>query len=168
MEPSAKAKRSARRRTTPSGGVPRVDAKEATSCGSGFAKAACCLVGNSQKAPFGTRAHRRSHKRRLRVETRIGVLKRSGALSRGWCQAMGFAPNRLGFVLLAVWHNIELAQEARAKRRELREQRRKAKLAATGTHDCDAHADEAPSDTDLDDDSDSTEDQSPRPPPRRT
>ncbi len=169
MKPSARAKRSARHnRTTPPGSVPRVDAKGATSCCSGFAKADCCLLGNSQKAPFGTRAHRKSYRRRLRVETRVSVFKRDEALNRGWRQALGLAANSLGFLLLAVWHNIELAQAAREKRHELREQRRKAKLAATGTHDGDAHAAEAPSDTELDDDSDSTGDQTPRPPPRRS
>lgn len=166
MKPSARAKRSARsRRTTTPGSVPRVDAKGATSCCSGFAKADCCILGNSQKAPYGTRSHRKSYLRRLRVETRISVLKRNGALSRKWCQAMGLAANSLGFILLAVWHNIELAREARAKRREQREERRKAKLAATGTLDGDADTAEAPPDTESGQDGDATEDEPARPPP---
>ena len=169
MKPSARAKRSARRnRTTPAGSVPRVDAKGATSCCSGFAKADCSLLGNSQKAPFGTRAQRKSYRRRVQVETRLSVLKRNRALTRGWCKALGLAANSLGFLLHAVLHNIELARAARARRRELREQRRKTKLAATGTHDGDAHATEAPSDTELDDDSDPIGDQAPRPPPRHS
>lgn len=166
MKPSAGAKRSARSpRTTPPGTVPRVDAKGAATCCSGFAKADCCILGNSQKAPFGTRSHRKSYKRRLQVETRIGVLRRQGALSRGWCKAMRLGPNSLGFILLAVWHNIELAREARAKRREQREQRRQAKLAATGTLDGDAGTGEAPPDNESSNDGDGIEDQPARPPP---
>ena len=78
---------------------------------------------------------------------------------------MRLQANSLSFILLAVWHNIELTRTRRAIRREQREQRRKAKLAATGTQDGDEGTAEASTDTEPGNGSDDNADRPARPPP---
>ena len=166
---SAKAKRSARRNriTKAPGTVPHLTAPKGTEfCCSGFADADVCILGNSQTAPWGTPAQRKSYLRRLRAESGIGAFKLSDIFEKGWCRTFGLPANTIGATLAAVWRNIMLAREYRAKRHEQKQQRRQIKLSvAGGTQDGDAGATEAPTDAEPGNDSDEAVDPPARPPP---
>lgn len=163
---SAAAKRSARsKRTTKS--TPHVKALEdAQWCCSGLGTAAHADVGDVQSVPYGTPAQRKSYLRRLRVETRIAVLKLPNSLEKGWVRTFGLVPHTIAGILAVVAHNMELTREARMRHREQADERHRKKLAATGgTEDGDPGPTNADAATESDTADDGEDTTAPRAPP---